>query len=117
MTFIQNQIDAYDNVQDGITETLSGYSVYDALQNSAEAWSMVSSQTIANCWRKTGILPLDDDNDDDDDEDLVSDDEMILDEYVFKFLFNYFVCHDFELQINQFMINLDSLRICRIIGL
>ena len=86
--FVQNRIDAYDDVQDGITETLSGYSVYDALQNSAEAWSMVSSQTIANCWRKTGILPLDDDNDDDDDEDLVSDDEMILDEYVFKFLFN-----------------------------
>src|SRR5436853_7676347 len=62
--------------------------VFMMLQNSAEAWSMVSSQTIANCWRKTGILPLDDDNDNDDDEDLVSDDDMILDEYVFKFLFN-----------------------------
>lgn len=80
--FVQNRIDAYDNMQDGITETLAGYSVYDALQNSAEAWSMVSSQTIANCWKKTGILPL---YNNDNDEDSISDDEIIFDEYVFKY--------------------------------
>jgi len=39
---------------------LADYTIYDALQNAAEAWSMVSSQTIANCWKKTGILPPND---------------------------------------------------------
>ncbi|UZO15322.1 uncharacterized protein OCT59_006751 [Rhizophagus irregularis] len=44
-------------MQDGIVEKLDDYTIYDALQNAAEAWSMVSSQTISNCWKKTGILP------------------------------------------------------------
>lgn len=68
--FLQNQINAYDDVQDGIVEELADYTIYDALQNAAEAWSMVTSQTISNCWKKTGILPqsdefeeLSDDND------------------------------------------------------
>ncbi|CAG8766747.1 12881_t:CDS:2, partial [Rhizophagus irregularis] len=53
----RNRIDAYDDVQDGIVEELADYTIYDALQNAAEAWSIVSSQTISNCWKKTGILP------------------------------------------------------------
>ncbi|CAB4378520.1 unnamed protein product [Rhizophagus irregularis] len=68
--FLQNRINAYDDVQDGIVEELADYTIYDALQNAAEAWSMVTSQTISNCWKKTGILPqsdefeeLSDDND------------------------------------------------------
>src|SRR3954451_12687095 len=36
--FIQNRIDAYDNVQDGIVEVLANYDIFEALQNSAEAW-------------------------------------------------------------------------------
>ncbi|CAB4485162.1 unnamed protein product [Rhizophagus irregularis] len=52
-----NRIDAYDDVQDGIVEELADYTIYDALQNAAEAWSTVSSQTISNCWKKMGILP------------------------------------------------------------
>ena len=72
--FIQNWIDAYDNVQDGIVEVLADYNIFKALQNSAEAWSMVSSQTISNCWKKTGILPPSDDE--------IEDDDSILDEYV-----------------------------------
>ncbi|CAB5386425.1 unnamed protein product [Rhizophagus irregularis] len=70
--FIQNRIDAYDNVQDGFVKELANYSIYDALQNSAEAWSMVSSQTISNCWKKTGILPPN--NEDIFDDDLIFDD-------------------------------------------
>ncbi|CAB5392186.1 unnamed protein product [Rhizophagus irregularis] len=54
---LKNRIDAYDDVQDGIVEELADYTIYDALQNAAEAWSTVSSQTISNCWKKTGILP------------------------------------------------------------
>ncbi|CAB5355535.1 unnamed protein product [Rhizophagus irregularis] len=70
--FVQNRIDAYDNVQDGFVKELADYSIYDALQNSAEAWSMVSSQTISNCWKKTGILPPN--NEDIFDDDLIFDD-------------------------------------------
>ncbi len=55
--FIQNRINAYDDVQDGIVKEIADYSIFDALQNAADAWSMVSSQTISNCWKKTGILP------------------------------------------------------------
>lgn len=58
--FIQNRINAYDSVQDGIVDEMSDYTIYDALQNAAEAWSIVSSQTISNCWKKTGILPPND---------------------------------------------------------
>ena len=47
--FIQNWINAYDDMQDGLVEKLSDYMIYDALQNAAEAWSMVSFQTISNC--------------------------------------------------------------------
>jgi hypothetical protein len=72
--FIQNRIDAYDNVQDGIVEVLADYNIFEALQNSAEAWSMVSSQTISNCWKKTGILPPSDDE--------IEDHDSILDKYV-----------------------------------
>jgi len=71
--FIQNRIDAYDDVQDGMVEKLADYNIFEALQNSAEAWSMVSSQTISNCWKKTGILPPSDEIDNDD---------SIFDEYV-----------------------------------
>ncbi|CAB5374946.1 unnamed protein product [Rhizophagus irregularis] len=56
--FLQNRINAYDDVQDGIVEELADYTIYDALQNAAEVWSMVTSQTISNCWKKTGILPI-----------------------------------------------------------
>ena len=55
--FIQNWINAYDDMQNGLIKKLSDYTIYDALQNAAEAWSMVSFQTISNCWKKTGILP------------------------------------------------------------
>jgi hypothetical protein len=73
--FIQNRIDAYDDVQDGFAEKLADYNIFEALQNSAEAWSMVSSQTIANCWKKTGILPPCD-------EIIDEDEDLIFDEYV-----------------------------------
>ncbi|CAB5390079.1 unnamed protein product [Rhizophagus irregularis] len=36
--FIQNRIDAYDNVQDGIVEEHADYTIYDSLQNAAKAW-------------------------------------------------------------------------------
>ena len=50
--FVQNRINAYDDMQDGIVEELADYTIYDALQNAAEAWNMVTPQTISNCWKK-----------------------------------------------------------------
>ncbi|CAB4430574.1 unnamed protein product [Rhizophagus irregularis] len=82
--FVQNRIEAYDNVQDGLVSELADYSIYDALQNSAEAWSMVSSQTISNCWKKTGILPLN--NEDTFDDDLIFDDLNDEDEELEKLI-------------------------------
>ena len=63
-------------MQDGIAEQLANYNIYDALQNSAEAWSMVSSQTISNCWKKTGILPPNDEDEDMLEDDFIFDKDM-----------------------------------------
>ncbi|CAB5335269.1 unnamed protein product [Rhizophagus irregularis] len=73
--FLQNRINAYDDVQDGIVEELADYTIYDALQNAAKAWSMVTSQTISNCWKKTGILPQSDEFEEfsDDNDSVLSD--------------------------------------------
>ncbi|UZO04719.1 uncharacterized protein OCT59_025090 [Rhizophagus irregularis] len=64
-----------DNAPDGIVEELADYTIYDALQNAAEAWSMVTSQTISNCWKKTGILPQSDEFEEfsDDNDSVLSD--------------------------------------------
>ncbi|GES84887.1 tigger transposable element-derived protein 6-like [Rhizophagus clarus] len=70
--FIQNQIDAYDNVQDDLVEVLADYNIFKAFQNSAEAWSIISSQMISNCWKKTGILLLNNE---------IEDDDSILDDF------------------------------------
>ena len=77
--FIQNRIDAYDDMQDGIMEELADYTIYDALQNVAEAWSTVSPQTISNCWKKTGILPpsINEAGEIPDDDSVFSDDRYI----------------------------------------
>ncbi|GBB84041.1 hypothetical protein RclHR1_10690004 [Rhizophagus clarus] len=79
--FIQNRIDAYDDVQDGIVEELADYTIYDALQNAAEAWSMVSPQTISNCWKKTGILlpSINETGEIPDDDSVFSDDSFDMD--------------------------------------
>jgi hypothetical protein len=76
--FIQDRINAYDDVQDGIVKELADYTIYNALQNAAEAWSMVSYQTISNCWKKTGILLQDNEIPDDDDDSVLSDRYNIL---------------------------------------
>lgn len=47
--FVRNRISAYDDVQNGVKKEIVEYNVYDAINNVAEAWSMVSSNTIINC--------------------------------------------------------------------
>ncbi|CAG8515196.1 16231_t:CDS:2 [Funneliformis mosseae] len=51
-------------MQNGIIKELVNYNTYDALQNSAKIWFMLSPQIISNCWKKTGIfLPNNEDED------------------------------------------------------
>ncbi|CAG8534546.1 10731_t:CDS:2 [Paraglomus brasilianum] len=50
------QLQAYDDFQNGTSNVLADYTIYDALINASEAWADVSSQTIRNCWQKTGIV-------------------------------------------------------------
>lgn len=53
--FVERAVDWYDS---GITPTL----IYElnqlkAMRMAAQAWDAVEAKTIANCWRKSGILP------------------------------------------------------------
>jgi len=65
-------------MQDGIVQELADYTIYDALQNSAEARSIVSSQTISNCWKKTGILSPNNEIEEFDDYDSVISDRFSI---------------------------------------
>ncbi|GES93333.1 tigger transposable element-derived protein 6-like [Rhizophagus clarus] len=78
---IDNRIDVYDDVQDGIVKELADYTIYNALQNATEAWSMVSPQTISNCWKKTGILlpSINETEEIPDDDSVFSDDSFDMD--------------------------------------
>ena len=42
------------NSQNGIGE----YNIKRAIYNVSNAWNNVSMETIQNCWRNTGILPI-----------------------------------------------------------
>ncbi|CAI2187518.1 18878_t:CDS:2, partial [Funneliformis geosporum] len=68
---------------DNIVQEIVDYTIYDALQNVAKAWSMVSSQTISNCWKKTGILPPNNEFEEvEDDDSVVSDSDINMREYI-----------------------------------
>ena len=60
-------------MQEGFIQDLADYTIYDALQNAAEAWSMMSSQTISNCWKETGIFPPNDFEEFEDYDSVISD--------------------------------------------
>ncbi|CAG8649351.1 7500_t:CDS:2, partial [Paraglomus occultum] len=50
----------YPEVEEALTICLLGVEKFgDATTYCAEAWSAVTETTVKNCWRKTGILPLD----------------------------------------------------------
>ncbi|CAB5390762.1 unnamed protein product [Rhizophagus irregularis] len=95
--FCATNINAYDDVQDGIVEELADYTIYDALQNAAEAWSMVTSQTISNCWKKTGILPQSDEFEEfSDDNDSVLSDSFDIEINELEVLISQFPKSDFN---------------------
>ena len=54
--FIQNHVDAYDDVLDDNT-LLKPFTIKDAIYMVTDAWNCVKTSTIVNCWKKTGILP------------------------------------------------------------
>ena len=48
------------------TQNIIPVNILDATTYCAEAWSAVTETTIRNCWRKTGILPSDNETIDND---------------------------------------------------
>lgn len=58
--FLQKKIRDYEKERNG--EQPEKITIKDAIKFTAEAWERVTSQTIINCWKKTGILPDVDNN-------------------------------------------------------
>src|SRR6185312_16464893 len=53
----ENRIQEFDKeIETGVSP--SKLSILDAIQMTATAWDRVTTNTIKNCWIKTGILPL-----------------------------------------------------------
>ncbi|CAG8773555.1 3245_t:CDS:1, partial [Acaulospora morrowiae] len=60
--FISNRIDAYDSIYNKPNENLPAFTILDAIYLVANAWKSVTHETIANCWKRTGILPISNNN-------------------------------------------------------
>jgi hypothetical protein len=58
---VSNRTDAYD-LHQSLDMPLEQFKISDAIKLCANAWKEVTSETIKNCWLKTGILPILDDN-------------------------------------------------------
>lgn len=58
--FLQKKIRDYEEERNG--EQPEKITIKDAIKFTAKAWKRVTSQTIINCWKKTGILPDVDNN-------------------------------------------------------
>lgn len=56
--FIQQRINFLDTAFENNAGNVLEYDIKHAIYNIAEAWTNVTTNTIINCWRKTGILPL-----------------------------------------------------------
>ena len=53
--FLQKKISDYEEEKNG--QESEKFSIKHAIKYTAKAWKNVTSQTIINCWKKTGILP------------------------------------------------------------
>jgi hypothetical protein len=53
--FLQKKISDYEEERNG--QEYEKISIKHAIKFTAKAWKKVTSQTIVNCWKKTGILP------------------------------------------------------------
>ena len=53
--FLQKKINDYEEEKNG--QEYEKISIKHAIKFTAKAWKKVTSQTIINCWKKTGILP------------------------------------------------------------
>ena len=58
--FLRKKIRIYEKERNG--QRPNPITIKHAINYTAMAWENVTSQTIANCWKKTGILPDVDDN-------------------------------------------------------
>lgn len=72
---VTNRVEAYDLAQEG-NSNMTPIDILDAITFVSEAWKIVKSSTIKNCWKKTGILPDSEENDSDLDQDTIIDDDI-----------------------------------------
>jgi|GraSoiStandDraft_46_1057282.scaffolds.fasta_scaffold33298_2 hypothetical protein len=57
--FIQHQLQLFDDIMESNEQNGIGkYNIKHAIYNVSNAWNNVSMETIQNCWRKAGILPM-----------------------------------------------------------
>ena len=61
---VTNRVEAYDMAQEDNSD-IAPIDILDAITFTDRAWKNVSSSTIRNCWKKTNILPDEQDSDQD----------------------------------------------------
>ncbi|GET51782.1 CENP-B homolog protein 2-like [Rhizophagus irregularis DAOM 181602=DAOM 197198] len=78
---VRNRIEAYEISQELNKESTS-INIHDSIDFSVNAWNSVSQQTINNCWKYTGILPINEMDEIDKIEDQALHDEMELQDLI-----------------------------------
>ena len=63
---VKNRVEAYDLAQE-LNNKAAPVTIRNAIDFVVEAWDQVESATIKNCWKKTGILPSENDELDEED--------------------------------------------------
>ncbi|KAF0699565.1 hypothetical protein As57867_009832, partial [Aphanomyces stellatus] len=56
---LQNALDQIDSVMSGRQDKLYEVPLVEAMEWAREAWRSVAQSTVANCWRRTGVLGTD----------------------------------------------------------
>ncbi|GBC32944.2 CENP-B homolog protein 2-like [Rhizophagus irregularis DAOM 181602=DAOM 197198] len=78
---VRNRIEAYEISQE-LNKKPTPINIHDSIDFSVNAWNSVSQQTINNCWKHTGILPINEMDEIDEIEDQALHDEMELQDLI-----------------------------------
>ncbi|GBC15082.2 CENP-B homolog protein 2-like [Rhizophagus irregularis DAOM 181602=DAOM 197198] len=78
---VRNRIEAYEISQE-LNKEPTTINIHDSIDFSVNAWNSVSQQTIINCWKHTGILPINEMDEIDEIEDQALHDEMELQDLI-----------------------------------
>ncbi|EXX59905.1 hypothetical protein RirG_184710 [Rhizophagus irregularis DAOM 197198w] len=90
---IRNRIEAYEISQE-LNKEPTPINIHDSIDFSVNAWNSVSQQTINNCWKHTGILPINEMDEIDEIEDQALHDEMELQDLINELPFDNFMDAD-----------------------